>query len=99
MGRGFRVCAPLTSSAFLPKLTHLQKGRGGRGGGRGGKTNRDDGSQHRPYQTFPEVPKENEKFQLYYDGLLNLPEEERQEFWAALKRELPNSFRFCGSKG
>lgn len=31
--------------------------------------------------------------------MLNLPEEERQEFWAALRRELPNSFRFCGSKG
>lgn len=26
-------------------------------------------------------------------------EEEKSEFWEALKRELPNSFRFCGSKG
>jgi multisite-specific tRNA:(cytosine-C5)-methyltransferase len=26
-------------------------------------------------------------------------EEERHDFWAALKRELPNSFRFAGSKG
>jgi multisite-specific tRNA:(cytosine-C5)-methyltransferase len=25
--------------------------------------------------------------------------EEREQFWAALRRELPNSFRFCGSKG
>jgi multisite-specific tRNA:(cytosine-C5)-methyltransferase len=45
------------------------------------------------------VVKENQKFEQYYDGLLNLPEEEKKEFWAALRRELPNSFRFCGSKG
>ncbi|KAK5653884.1 hypothetical protein OQA88_7809 [Cercophora sp. LCS_1] len=77
----------------------FRKGRGGRGGGRGGKADRDDRGAHRPYQTFPEVPKENEKFQRYYDLLLDLPEQEKQEFWAALKRELPNSFRFCGSKG
>jgi multisite-specific tRNA:(cytosine-C5)-methyltransferase len=25
--------------------------------------------------------------------------EEREQFWATLRRELPNSFRFCGSKG
>lgn len=45
------------------------------------------------------MKKENEKFELYYNGLLRLPEDERAEFWAALRRELPNSFRFCGSKG
>ena len=28
-----------------------------------------------------------------------MPDEEREEFWTALKRELPVSFRFCGSKG
>ncbi|KAK1755810.1 mitochondrial GTPase [Echria macrotheca] len=73
-----------------------QKNRGGRGGGAGGRDNR---ANHRPYQSFPEVKKENAKFEKYYNDLLRLPEEEQAEFWAALKRELPNSFRFCGSKG
>ena len=45
------------------------------------------------------MPKENERFERYYDNMLGLPEEEKAEFWAALRRELPNSFRFCGSKG
>ena len=31
--------------------------------------------------------------------MLGISEEERQDFWDALKRELPNSFRFAGSKG
>ncbi|KAK1829195.1 multisite-specific tRNA:(cytosine-C(5))-methyltransferase trm4a [Podospora conica] len=75
----------------------FKRNRGGGRGGRGGGGNRDGG--HRPYQTFPEVLKENEKFENYYNNLLDLPEEERKEFWAALRRELPNSFRFCGSKG
>jgi hypothetical protein len=37
--------------------------------------------------------------QEYYDGLLGLPEEEKALFWETLKKDLPNSFRFCGSKG
>ena len=45
------------------------------------------------------MPKENKRLEEYYNTLTNLPEEERAEFWAALRRELPNSFRFCGSKG
>jgi multisite-specific tRNA:(cytosine-C5)-methyltransferase len=31
--------------------------------------------------------------------VLGVPDEEKPDFWAALKRELPNSFRFAGSKG
>ncbi|GAB1318776.1 tRNA (cytosine-5-)-methyltransferase ncl1 [Madurella fahalii] len=72
---------------------------GGRGGGRGGRGGRDNRGGHRPYQTYPEVAKENKRLEQYYDTLLQLPEDERAEFWAALRRELPNSFRFCGSKG
>lgn len=41
----------------------------------------------------------NEKMERYYNTLLGFPDEEMEEFWAAVKRELPNSFRFCGSKG
>lgn len=44
--------------------------------------------------------KQNEQFERYYNELNIVPEgEEREQFWAALRRELPNSFRFCGSKG
>ncbi|QSZ29945.1 hypothetical protein DSL72_004463 [Monilinia vaccinii-corymbosi] len=77
-----------------------QRGKGGRGGrgrgrgGRGGGRSRDD---HRC--SFENVPKSNEKFERYYNELLNLEDGEKEEFWGALKRELPNSFRFAGSKG
>lgn len=49
--------------------------------------------------SFEKVEKHNDKLERYYNGVLGLPEEERPSFWAALKRELPNSFRFAGSKG
>ena len=46
------------------------------------------------------MPKNNEQFERLYNELNIVPEgEEREQFWAALRRELPNSFRFCGSKG
>lgn len=46
------------------------------------------------------MPKENERFEGYYNALNIVPEgPERDAFWAALRRELPNAFRFCGSKG
>ncbi|RAL66977.1 hypothetical protein DID88_007757 [Monilinia fructigena] len=76
-------------------------GRGGRGRGRGGRggggRSRDHGVDNRC--SFENVPKSNEKFERYYNDLLNLDDEEREQFWGALKRELPNSFRFAGSKG
>ncbi|KAF4459755.1 methyltransferase [Fusarium albosuccineum] len=68
------------------------RGRNRRGGGGGGRA----GGEWRDY---PVIPKENEKLQRFYDTLLQLPDEEKQAYWEALRRELPNSFRFCGSKG
>ncbi|KAK3398694.1 mitochondrial GTPase 2-like protein [Sordaria brevicollis] len=86
--------------AWIENVEAIPKGRGG---GRGGKRSRDDnratGGAHQPYTRYPEVVKKNDKLERYYNDLLQLPEEEREQFWAALKRELPNSFRFCGSKG
>ncbi|KAK4126013.1 S-adenosyl-L-methionine-dependent methyltransferase [Parathielavia appendiculata] len=73
--------------------------RGGRGGGRGGRDRDNKRGGHRPYETWPTVKKENKRLEEYYNALVDLPEDERAEFWAALRRELPNSFRFCGSKG
>ncbi|KAH0169526.1 S-adenosyl-L-methionine-dependent methyltransferase [Aureobasidium sp. EXF-12298] len=66
------------------------KGRGG-GGGNNWSTER---------KSYAEVPKVNEQFERLYNDMNIVPEgEEREQFWAALRRELPNSFRFCGSKG
>ncbi|ETS05431.1 S-adenosyl-L-methionine-dependent methyltransferase [Trichoderma reesei RUT C-30] len=63
------------------------------GGGRGG------GERTQSWRDYPALKKENPKLQEFYDALLQLPEEEKTQFWDALRRELPNSFRFCGSKG
>lgn len=49
--------------------------------------------------SYDKIDKTNEKFERYYDSIIELPQEERAEFWAALRRDLPNSFRFAGSKG
>lgn len=77
--------------------------RGGRGGGRGGNKGRGgrDGKQFQDNrQSFDQVNKENDNFERYYNTLNIVPEgPEREAFWTALRRELPNAFRFCGSKG
>ncbi|RBR07931.1 uncharacterized protein FIESC28_10445 [Fusarium coffeatum] len=77
----------------MGKKSFRGKGKRGGGGGRGGA--RDSGG----WRDYPAIPKENEKLQRFYDTLLQLPEEEKNAYWEALRRELPNSFRFCGSKG
>jgi multisite-specific tRNA:(cytosine-C5)-methyltransferase len=75
------------------------RNRGGGGRGRGG-----GGGGNRSYQdnrvSFQDVVKRNEKFERYYNALDIVPEgPERESFWETLRRELPNSFRFTGSKG
>ncbi|KAI9814927.1 MAG: hypothetical protein M1826_002132 [Phylliscum demangeonii] len=45
------------------------------------------------------VVKENQKYEAYYNQLGVVDEKDREAFWAALRRELPSSFRFTGSKG
>ncbi|KAL2120544.1 hypothetical protein VTJ04DRAFT_4571 [Mycothermus thermophilus] len=77
----------------------MGRGKKGRKGGNRGRDNRDNNNAHRPYNRFPEVVKENKRLEQYYNTILDLLEDERAEFWAALRRDLPNSFRFCGSKG
>ena len=73
--------------------------QGGRGGGRGGSRNNGGGGGGGGYRDYRDITKENTNLQKFYDHLLQLPEEEKAQYWDALKRELPNSFRFCGSKG
>ncbi|KAL9077256.1 MAG: hypothetical protein Q9157_003447 [Trypethelium eluteriae] len=61
--------------------------RGGRAGRGGNRTNAQELDRH------------NEKYERYYNTLQLVPEDEREAFWASLRQELPNSFRFAGSKG
>ncbi|KAI1755570.1 S-adenosyl-L-methionine-dependent methyltransferase [Xylaria castorea] len=72
--------------------------RGGRKGG-----DRKGGDVRKPrndaYRSYPDIPKNNEKLEAFYNSLLPLDDAEKLEFWEALRRDLPNSFRFCGSKG
>ncbi|GAO16837.1 hypothetical protein UVI_02053750 [Ustilaginoidea virens] len=70
--------------------------RGGGGGGGGGRGNGQSANGWRDYAPFD---KNNAKLEEYYNSLLQLPEEEKTQFWEALRRELPNSFRFTGSRG
>ncbi|CAN8103103.1 unnamed protein product [Discula destructiva] len=84
-----------------PKRGRRGGGRGGGGGGGGGRDrdqNRSGGGA-RDNRYRPDVVKEHATFERYYNELIQLPEEEKAIFWEALRRELPNSFRFCGSKG
>ncbi|BDD57184.1 hypothetical protein MPDQ_002952 [Monascus purpureus] len=62
--------------------------RAGKKSGRGGGVR----------QSREELPRNNERFERYYNELGIVPEEEREAFWEALRRDLPNSFRFTGSK-
>ena len=64
----------------------------GKGRGRGG-------GHRAPRADYNEVSKHNELFEQYYNEVGVITEDERDEFWDALGRDLPNSFRFAGSKG
>ncbi|KAI1152074.1 S-adenosyl-L-methionine-dependent methyltransferase [Nemania diffusa] len=72
--------------------------RGGRKGG-----DRKGGENRKPrvdaYRSSPSISKNNEKLEAFYNSLLPLDDAEKSEFWEALRKDLPNSFRFCGSKG
>ncbi|KAL4914909.1 S-adenosyl-L-methionine-dependent methyltransferase [Aspergillus aurantiobrunneus] len=62
----------------------------GKAGGGGARAER---------QGWQDVPRTNAKFEDYYNSQGFIPEEEREVFWETLKKDLPNSFRFTGSKG
>ncbi|EXJ53451.1 uncharacterized protein A1O5_13319 [Cladophialophora psammophila CBS 110553] len=71
-----------------------KKGGRGRGGGRGG------GPRPRPDNrgSKQDISRYNDKFEQYYNQLGIVSNEERVDFWKAMRRDLPNSFRFTGSK-
>ncbi|KIW12614.1 hypothetical protein PV08_09892 [Exophiala spinifera] len=71
----------------------------GRRGGRKGGFNRGGGGPRQDNRgNKAEISRTNEKFEEYYNTLGVIPDEERDDFWAAMRRDLPNSFRFTGSK-
>lgn len=65
----------------------FNKGKGGGGGERGTRGN------------WVDLVKSNAKFESYYNDHGIIPAEDQEAFWAAMRRELPNSFRFTGSRG
>ncbi|OAG40148.1 hypothetical protein AYO21_05626 [Fonsecaea monophora] len=71
-----------------------KKGGRGRGGGGGG------GPRPRPDTrgSKQDIRRNNDKFEQYYNQLGIVAEEERDDFWSAMRRDLPNSFRFTGSR-
>jgi len=80
-----------------------RRGGRGRGRGRGGGGGGGGGDRGRKYQdnrqSFEQMKKENEDMERYYNSLnIITDEEERKKFWAALRRELPHSWIFTGSR-
>ncbi|KAK6373650.1 uncharacterized protein PV06_10281 [Exophiala oligosperma] len=68
-----------------------RKGGFNRGGGGGGPRQDNRGNK-------ADIIRNNERFEEYYNELGVIPNEEKEDFWAAMRRDLPNSFRFTGSK-
>ena len=48
---------------------------------------------------YSTIPKTNKLFEQYYNSLELVSADEREAFWEYIRRDLPNSFRFTGSKG
>lgn len=72
---------------FVTDTYQFLQGGGGRGGGRAQR------------QNWADLPRTNAKFEQFYNEQGFIPEEEKEDFWNALRRDLPNSFRFTGSRG
>lgn len=89
--RGGKKVRPLCANSSL--LLTMSLTQGSRGGARGG------GGATRTRSQWNDIAKDNEKFERYYNEPEFLPEEEREVFWATMRKDLPNSFRFTGSRG
>jgi len=67
---------------------------GGRNRGKHGKARK----ERQPKKTeYKDIIMENEAFEKYYNGNGVIPEDEREEFFSAMRRPLPLSFRVTGS--
>ncbi|CAI6327186.1 unnamed protein product [Periconia digitata] len=76
-------------------------GRGGRGGRkpfRGGNKNNRSGGRDNRTESWLDQPRKNELFESYYRMGGFLDEAEFEQMWKSLASDLPNSFRFTGTK-
>ncbi|RMD41516.1 hypothetical protein DV735_g3593, partial [Chaetothyriales sp. CBS 134920] len=80
----------------MGKRGGFRKGGRGRGGGSGAG---DRGPRRDNRTDKASIVRHNERFENYYNSLGVVPNDEKEDFWAAMQRDLPNSFRFTGSKG
>ncbi|PLB48375.1 S-adenosyl-L-methionine-dependent methyltransferase [Aspergillus steynii IBT 23096] len=64
-----------------------------------GKRGKKGGPASGVRQNWQDVPRTNAKLENYYNAQGFIPEEDKEAFWEAMRRDLPNSFRFTGSRG
>lgn len=67
--------------------------KGGRGRGGSGANN---GWRERTNKA--DVYRHNDRYERYYDELNVVADDEMPKLWEAMRRDLPNSFRFTGSR-
>ncbi|CDM34780.1 hypothetical protein DTO013E5_3306 [Penicillium roqueforti] len=72
---------------------------GKRGGKKGGRGRGGGGGAGRTRAQWQDITRQNERFERYYNEPEFIPEEEKEAFWATMRKDLPNSFRFTGSRG
>ena len=81
------------SPQFSPLTDCVQGGRGGFG--RGGSR----ASNHwRERTNKADLDRHNDRYETYYNELGIVGEDEKDKLWETMRRDLPNSFRFTGSK-
>lgn len=88
--KGFKkVCSLIFIAPTMPLLTFTPS-QSGRGGGP---------QRDRDRQPWTSVGQENELLERLYSESGIIPDNEKKEFWEAMRRDLPSSFRFTGSRG
>ncbi|KAF2739795.1 S-adenosyl-L-methionine-dependent methyltransferase [Polyplosphaeria fusca] len=71
------------------------RGRGAFRGGRGGKNRNARDTRTEPWSN---IPRENMFFESYYRRGIFMDEHEFEAMWKSMASDLPNSFRFTGTK-
>ena len=92
------ILLPSARRSYAYCSRRLQKKNPNRNKSGGQKRERDI---HKPGErgNYPTIPSENPLYEHFYRESNLVPKEEWDDFWSALKRTLPTTFRFTGSKG
>ena len=100
MGRKNKVCFYVRCSLLLQWLrfyrSHKNKNPNRN---KFGQQKRDRDTQPGFRGSYDAIPSENALYERFYKESMVVPEEEWEDFWGALKRTLPTTFRFTGSRG